>query len=157
MAAITNGAELVSKLRGSGTGKDKLDPAVELLDRTNGKATAGDVVKHLADRFGDQHVTVEKARQFAASGVYIAGLKDAAPPPEEKFLPQKPKTDEAKAAEKDEGKGEGKAATTADPATAQMTVGPTVGPAPVKPADVKPAGGTTPAPAAKPAAAKSAA
>ena len=78
MPGITNGAELIRKLRDSGTGADKLAVARKVLEEMGADATAQDVLAALTDAFPGS-VTLEKASQFMASGEYNPTLKKPAP------------------------------------------------------------------------------
>jgi hypothetical protein len=85
MPGITNGAELVKRLRESGTGADKLAVGVKLLEESGGKATAEQIADALGERFGEHHGTVVKARQLVATGELAPPPKQAEPP-EAKFM-----------------------------------------------------------------------
>jgi hypothetical protein len=66
---VLTGAELVRRLRDSGTGADKLAVARGVLEQKGAAATPQDVLAALADRF-PRSVTAEKARQFIEFGEY---------------------------------------------------------------------------------------
>lgn len=69
---ITNGAELVRKLRESGTPGHLLAPARALLasvhDDHGRLATSDEVLATLTAELGDEHGTVVKAHQIAETG-----------------------------------------------------------------------------------------
>ncbi len=72
MPEIKNGAELVKKLKESGTGDSRLAPARECLTRVKGErgevASSAQVVAALESAYGADHMTVVKAKALAATG-----------------------------------------------------------------------------------------
>ena len=90
MAAITSGAELVKKLKESGTGEAKLTVARAVLSEKGAKATAEDVIEALAQKWPNS-LTIKKAKSFAACGEFDPESKEAtAPAIEDELLAEKP-------------------------------------------------------------------
>lgn len=88
MPKITSGAELVRRLRESGTGEDKLAVARKVLAEKRA-ATAEDVVAALGDALGEGHMTVQKAAALAETGEWAGPKAEAAVPIEEQILAAK--------------------------------------------------------------------
>ena len=89
MAAITSGAELVKKLKESGTGEAKLLVARGVLVARGAKATAGDVLEALALQFPGS-LTVAKAKAFAEVGEWNPESARPIPTIEDELLTEKP-------------------------------------------------------------------
>lgn len=89
MPAITSGAELVRKLKESGTGEAKLLVARGVLVARGAKATAGDVLEALALQFPGS-LTVAKAKSLAAIGEWNPEDAKPAPTIEDELLAEKP-------------------------------------------------------------------
>lgn len=70
MAAVTGGADLVRRLRESGTGEDKLAVARAVLAEKGAASTSGDVLAALEARFPGT-LTVAKARAYCETGEWV--------------------------------------------------------------------------------------
>lgn len=80
MAAVTNGAELVQKLKASGTPDQRLAPARAVLSRIKRDrgeiANSDEVIDALDEAYGEFHGTVIKARQIAETGTWTPPKKE---------------------------------------------------------------------------------
>ena len=136
--AKMSGAMLVAKLRESKTGKEKLDIANGVLRKTGGKATAWDVVNELMKELGPAHVTVEKARQFAAAGEYKGLEREEEKPVEMEFMTAEEKAFiAAQEAAKQNQKAADQSRTAPADGVQAVELKPVNRPAPEKAADVK--------------------
>ena len=72
MAKVKNGAELVKRLKATGTPDQRLAPARDVLAKVHAEqnkvANSDQVIMALEARFGPDHMTCVKARAIAATG-----------------------------------------------------------------------------------------
>lgn len=84
---ITNGAELVAKLAATGTGEAKLAVARKHLGfihrSENRVASAAELLDVLAKEFGEEHMSVRKARCIAETGEWAGPIEMRNPPIEQ--------------------------------------------------------------------------
>jgi len=87
MPKITSGAELVRRLRESGTGEDKLAVCRKVLASAPDprRVTSADVVAAIEAAF-PHSLTVEKAKALAETGEWAGPKSDQAVPIEEQVL-----------------------------------------------------------------------
>lgn len=75
MAAVKNGAELIRRLKATGTPDQRLAPGREALKRIRDErkevANSAQVIAALEEAYGPTHMTVVKAKAIAANGEWV--------------------------------------------------------------------------------------